>query len=209
MHELFFFKNLLGCSLPNLYAITLAPLAPARIKHPSSSIPLNLVCTVLIVCILWSIAAIDWEGLSLILDCKFLVGIDKVLLCLNTLMELGCCPVPNTWWVLWKCQLDWMEGSVQFSSVAQSCLTVCDPRDCSTPGLPVHHQLPEFAQTHVHWVSDAIQPSHHLSSPSPAFNFSQHQALFKWVSSSHQVTNVLEFQLQQQPFQLIFRTDFL
>ena len=70
---------------------------------------------------------------------------------------------------------------VQFSSVAQSCLTLCDPMDCSTPGLPVHHQLPEFTQTHVHWVGDAIQPSDPLSSPSPpAFNFSQHQGLFKW-----------------------------
>ena len=78
--------------------------------------------------------------------------------------------------------------SSQFSSVAQSCLTLCDPMDCSTPGLPVHHQLPEFTQTHVHWVGDAIQPSHLLSSPSPpALNLSQHQGLFKWVSSSHQV----------------------
>ena len=74
--------------------------------------------------------------------------------------------------------------SVQFSSVAQSCLTLCDPMDRSTPDLPVHHQLLEFTQTHVHWVSDAIQPSHPLSSPSPpAFNLSQHQGLFKWVSS--------------------------
>ena len=85
------------------------------------------------------------------------------------------------------------------SSVTQSCLTLCD---CSTPGLPVHHQLPELAQTHVHWVSDAIQPSHPLSSPyPPALNLSQHQGLFQWVSSSHQVTKVLEFQLQHQSFQ--------
>ena len=82
--------------------------------------------------------------------------------------------------------------------------------DCSTPGLPVHHQLPEFTQTHVHWVGDASQPSHPLSSPSPpAFNLSQHQGLFQWVSSSHQVAQVLEFQLQHQSFQWIFRTDFL
>ena len=75
---------------------------------------------------------------------------------------------------------------VQFSSVAQLCPTLCDAMDCSTPGLPVHHQLPEFTQTHVHWVGDAIQPSHLLSSPSPpAFNLSQHKDLFKWVSSSH------------------------
>ena len=77
-------------------------------------------------------------------------------------------------------------SSVQFSSIAQSCLTLCDPMNRSTPGLPVHHQLPEFTQTHVHRVSDGIQPSHPLSSPSPpAPNPSQHQSLFKWVNSSH------------------------
>ena len=82
--------------------------------------------------------------------------------------------------------------------------------DCRTPGLPVHHQLPEFTQTHVHWVGDAIQPSHLLSSSSfPTFNLSQHQGLFKWVSSSHEVAKVLEFQLQYQSFQWIFRMDFL
>ena len=87
-------------------------------------------------------------------------------------------------------------SSVQFSSVAQSCLTLCDPMNHSTPGLPVHHQLPEFTQTHVHWVSDAIQTSHPLSSPSPpALNPSQHQSLFQWVNSSHEVAKVLEFQL--------------
>ena len=84
------------------------------------------------------------------------------------------------------------------SSVAQLCLTFCDPMNRSTPGLPIHHQLPESTQTHVHWVGDAIQPSHPLSSPSPpAPNLSQHQGLFKWVSSSHQVAaKVLEFQLK-------------
>ena len=100
--------------------------------------------------------------------------------------------------------------TVQFSSVAQSCPTLCDPVNHSTPGLPVHHQLLEFTQTHVHWVGDAIQPSHPLSSPSPpALNLSQHQGLFQWVSSSHQVAKVLEFQLQPQSFQWIFRTDLL
>ena len=96
---------------------------------------------------------------------------------------------------------------VQFSSVQSlSRARLCDPMDCSTPGLPVHHQLPEFTQTHVHWVGDAIQPCHPLSSPSPhAFNLPQHQGLFKWVSSSHQVAKVLEF--QHQSFQWIFRTD--
>ena len=85
--------------------------------------------------------------------------------------------------------------SVQFSSVTQSCLTLCDPMNCSMPGLPVHHQLPEFAQTHVHWVGDAIQPSHLLSSPSPTPNPSQHQGLFQWVNSSHDMAKILEFQL--------------
>ena len=97
---------------------------------------------------------------------------------------------------------------VQFSSVAQSCLTLCDPTDCSTPGFPVHHQLPELPQTHVHWVSDAIQPSHPLSSPSPpAFTLLKHQGLFQWVSSSNHVAKVLELQLQHQFFQWIFRTN--
>ena len=76
---------------------------------------------------------------------------------------------------------------LQFSR-SFSCPTLCDPMDCSMPGLPVHHQLPEFTPTHVHWVADAIQPAHPLSSPSPpAFHLSQHQGLFKWVSSLHQV----------------------
>ena len=101
-------------------------------------------------------------------------------------------------------------GSVQFSSVAQSCPTLCDPMNCSTPGLSVHHQLLEFNQIHVHQVSDVIQPSHPLSSPSPpAPNPSQHQSLFQWVNSSHEVTKVLEFQLQHQSFQRTPRTDLL
>ena len=100
--------------------------------------------------------------------------------------------------------------SIQFSSVTQSCLTLCDPTDYSMPGFTVHHQLPELAQTHVHQVGEAIQPSHPLCSPSPpAFHLSQHQNLFQWVSSSHQVNKLLEFQLQHQSFQWIFRTDFL
>ena len=75
-------------------------------------------------------------------------------------------------------------SQTQFSSVAQSCPTLCDPMDCSMPGIPVHHQLLKFTQTHVHWVGDAIQPSYPLLSPSPpTFNPSQHQSLFKWVSS--------------------------
>ena len=89
-----------------------------------------------------------------------------------------------------------LSGSIQFSSVAKLCPTLCDLVNCSTPGLPVLHQLSEFDRTHVHWVSDAIQPSHPLLSPSPALNLSQHQDLFQWVSSSHQMAKVLELQLQ-------------
>ena len=96
------------------------------------------------------------------------------------------CPVEKKWVFLFL-------RSFQFSSVAQLCPTLCDPMNRSSPGLPVHHQLPEFTQTHVHWVSDAIQPSHPLSSPSPpAPNPSQHQSLFQWVNSSHEVAKVLE-----------------
>ena len=98
----------------------------------------------------------------------------------------------------------------QFSSVTQLCLTLWSSMGCSTPGLPAHHQLLEPAQTHVCWVYDDMQPSYPLSSPSPpAFNFSQHQGLFQWVSSSHQVVRVLELQLQHQSFQWIFKSDFL
>ena len=98
--------------------------------------------------------------------------------------------------------------SFQFSSVAQLCLTLCETMDCSMPGFPV--QLPELAQTYVHQVGDAIQPSHPLLSPSPhAFNLCQHQVFFQWVCSSHQMAKILEFQLQHQSFQWIFSTDFL
>ena len=100
-------------------------------------------------------------------------------------------------------------GSAQFSSVADSCPTFCDHMDCRRPGFPVHHQIPELTQTHVHRVSDAIQLSHSLLSPSPTFNLFQHQGLFQWVSSLHQVAKVLEFQLQHQSFQWIFRTDLI
>ena len=100
----------------------------------------------------------------------------------------------------------WKASSVR--SVAQSCPTLCHPMECNIPGLPVHHQLPEFTQTHAHGVRDVIQPP--LSSPSPpAFNLSQHHNLFQWVISTHQVAKVLELQLQYQSFQWIFRTDFL
>ena len=93
---------------------------------------------------------------------------------------------------------------VQFSSVAQSCPTLCSPMDCSKPGFPVHHELPEFTQTHLHQVADVMQPSHPLSSPSPPdFNFSQHRGLFQGVSSLHQVARASKFQLQHQSFQWI------
>ena len=102
------------------------------------------------------------------------------------------------------------EYSVQFSSVTQSCPTLSDPVNHNMPGLPVHHQLPESTQTHLHCVRDAIQPSHPLSSTSsPAFSLSQHQALFKWVSSPHIVAKVLEFQIQHQSIQWTPWTDIL
>ena len=97
----------------------------------------------------------------------------------------------------------------QFISVTQSCLTLCDPMDCSMPGFPVHQQLMELTQTHVHRVGDAIQPSLPLSSPSPAFNISQHQGLFQWVNTLHEVAKVLEFQLQHHSFQWTPKTDLL
>ena len=115
----------------------------------------------------------------------------------------------TSWDYVWLRVISW-NIVLSVSSISQSCPTLCDPMDCSTPGLPVHHQLPELTQTHVHWVGDAIQPSHPLSSPSPpAFNLSQDQGLFQWFDFSHQVAKVLELQLQHQSFQWIFRVDFL
>ena len=105
--------------------------------------------------------------------------------------------------------------SLQFRSAAQSCLTLCDPIHCSTPDLPVHHQLSEVTQTHVHWVSNAIQPSHPLLTPSPlAFNLFQHQGLFKWVSSLHQVPKYWSFSFSISPSNeysglISFRMDWL
>ena len=117
---------------------------------------------------------------------------------------------------LWKLiNIFYYCDSVQLSSVAQSCLTLCDPMNCSTPGLPVHHQPPKFTQTHVHRVGDGIQPSHPLSSPSPpALNLSQHQDLFQWVSSSHEVANYWNFSFSISPSSehrglISFRMDWL
>ena len=99
-------------------------------------------------------------------------------------------------WYIWPHMVWGSLHSVQFSSVAQSCLNLCDPMNCSTPGLPIYHQLLEFTQTHIYRVSDAIQPCHPPSCPSPpAPNPSQHQSLFQWVSSSHEAAKVLDFQL--------------
>ena len=115
----------------------------------------------------------------------------------NTRIYTSKGPFWNKRWL----EITWWKGhcipaSVQFSSVQLLCPTLCDPMNWSTPGLPVHHQLPEFTQTHVHRVSDAIQPSHPLSSPSPpAPSPSQHQSLFQWVNFSHEVAKVLELQL--------------
>ena len=108
------------------------------------------------------------------------------------------------------CISDTIPLLIPFSSGTQSCPTLCDPMNRSTPGLPVQYQLPEFTQTDVHRVSDAIKPSHPLSPPSPPDpNPSQHQGLFQWVNSSHEVAKVLEFQLQHQSYQYTARTDLL
>ena len=104
----------------------------------------------------------------------------------------------------------WGHKELDSSVQSLSCVRLCDSMDCSTPGFPIHYQLLELTQTHICLVGDAIQPSHPLSSPSPpAFNLAQHQGLFQWVSSLYQVSKVLEFQLQHQSFQWIFRTDIL
>ena len=108
------------------------------------------------------------------------------------------------------CKIIYLLWLVQFSLVTQLWLTLSNPLDCSVPGFPVHNQLLELVQTLVHQVGDAIQPSHPLSSSSPpAFNLSQHQGLFQWFSSSHQVTKVLVLQLEHQSSQWIFKTDLL
>ena len=105
--------------------------------------------------------------------------------------------------------------SVEFRTVAQSCLILCDPMNHSTPGLPVHHQLPEFTQTHVRWVGDAIQPSHPLSSPSPPAPYpSQHQSLFQWINSLHEVPKYWSFSFtiiptKEIPELISFRMDWM
>ena len=149
-----------------------------------------------------------WEGCSGGPQSSYIIFQSSTVFIGESEKSLGSLPAPPS--VTFRV---FSRTEVQFSSVQFSCSVgpnLCDPMDCSTPGLPVHHQLPEFTQTHVHWVGDAIQPSHPLSSPSPpAFNLSQHQGLFQWVSSLHQVARVLEFQLQHQSFQWIVRTALL
>ena len=121
----------------------------------------------------------------------------------------------NFWVNFISCIFTIYIDSVQFSSVAQPCLTLYNPMNHSTPGLPVHHQFLEFNQTHIHWVSDAIQPFHLLLSHSPpASNHSKHQGIFQWVNSSHEVAKILEFQSQHQsckehPGLISFRMDWL
>ena len=156
---------------------------------------------------------------------------DHMTIALSTSMKLWAmsCRANQDWWVMvehsdktwstgqrngkpiWHSFLEnTMRTSVQFNSVAQLYPTLCHPMNHSTLGLPVLHQILESTQTHVHWVGDAIQPSHPLLCPSPpALNLSQHQGLFQWVSCSHQVAKVLEFQLQHQSFQWTPRTDLL
>ena len=122
---------------------------------------------------------------------------------------------PNLYWLKWIVSLKAQHSTyfillIQFSSVAQSCPTLCDSMNHSMPGFPVHHQLQESTQTHVHCVSDDNQTSHPLSCPSPpALNLSQYQGLFQWVSSQHQVAKAMEFQLQHWSLQWTPRTDLL
>ena len=142
---------------------------------------------------------------SFVRNCQLVCQSVYTILHFHRSNESSCC-YPSLSTLFWNIQV----CSVQFSSVAQSCPTVCDPMNHSMPGLPVYRQLLEFTQTHVHQVGDAIQPSHPLLSPSPpAPNSSQLQSLFQWVNSLHQVAKVLEFQLQHQSFHWTPRTDLL
>ena len=132
------------------------------------------------------------DSLSLICIPFACPGADRMLSPILLLGHHGPCPAR----FLCPWDIPVKNTSCYCCSITQSCLTLCDSMDCSIPGLPVHHQLPEFSQTHVHRVSDAIQPSQPLLSPFPSVpNLSQHQSLFQWVNSSHEVAKVLEFQL--------------
>ena len=157
-------------------------------------------------CLLWPVCSLGTTLLAFALLHFVLQGQTCLLLQLS--LDFLLMHSSRLWWKWHLFLVLVLEGLVHFS-----CSVMSDPLwpvDCSTPGFPVHHQLPEPTQTHVHQVQDAVQPAHPLSSSSPpAINRSQHQGLFQWVSSSHQVAKVLEFQLQHQSFQWIFRTDFL
>ena len=137
--------------------------------------------------------SIQIEKYTMIFYMYILISINEIILWISF-----CCCL--------KLTIIFLRTMNQIRSVAQLCPALCDPMNRNMPGLPVH-QLPEFTQTHVHQVGDAIQWSHPLLF-SPAFNLSHHQGLFQWVSSSHQVAKVLEFQCQHQSFLWIVRTDF-
>ena len=120
--------------------------------------------------------------------------------------DAGCESVCVVYMCVCLCISQW---NICCCSVAQSCPTLCEPMDCSTPGLSIPHYLLKFAQVHVHRIDGAIQPSHPLTPSSPsALNLSQNQRLFQWVGCLHQMTKILEFQLQHQSFQWVFRVDF-
>ena len=165
----------------------------------------------------------SFQGLHTKLHDFIYLCISNTLLPFSVMVTLSKCTLlANFKDTIEYCQLKWpcyaldsqkcmhtINHHIQFSSITQACPTLCDPMDCSTSDLSIHHQLPEFTQTPIHRVGDTIQLCHPLSSPSFAFNRSQHQGLFQWVDSSHQVAKVLEFQLQYQYFQWILRTYFL
>ena len=135
---------------------------------------------------LWQAVVTGQEGLKR--EPCVLKRIGRKAVCSGCVKYQGLCPV--------EYKFGFSTTFKAISSVSQSCPTLCDPMNCSTPGLPVHHQIPESTQTYVHQVGDVTEPFHPLLSPShPALNLSQHQGLFQWVSSSHEVAKVLEFQL--------------
>ena len=149
---------------------------------------------------------------SLLLGRKAMTNLDSMLKIRGITLPTKFCLVKSMVFpvVMYGCESWTVKKAEGEGEVAQSCPTLCNPMKCSTPGFPVHHQLPEFTPTHVHRVHDAIQPSHPLLSPfPPAPNPSQHQSLFQWVNSSHEMAKVLEFQLQRHSFQRNPWTDLL
>ena len=149
-------------------------------------------------------------GCHFLLQCMKVKGESEVTQPCPTLSDRMDCSLPGSsaHGIFQATVLKW--GAIAFSlSVAQSCPTLCNPMDGSMLGFPILHSLPEFSQTHAHWVGDANQPFYPLLLHSPALNFSQHWGLFQWVGSLHQVAKILELQIQHQCFQWIFRVDFL